>query len=301
MKDLQELPKLRDSISYIYLEHAKIEQDDLSIVAIRKDGRIPIPVAATTCLLLGPGTSVTHAAIRTMEENGCMVIWCGEKATRFYASGMGETRSSKNLLLQAQCCVDPDKHMQVVRKMYALRFPGINTDGMTLQQIRGMEGIRVRKTYEMFGKNTGVKWKKRKYKSDSWEASDTINQALSEANAMLYGVCHAAIVSMGFSPGLGFIHTGKQLSFVYDIADLYKTETTIPAAFEAVARGGDVHKDLRLLCRKYFGIARLMDRIPKDLVTLFGDMEGGENALSAGDLWSEEGVVEGGKNYGGGA
>lgn len=301
MNDLQELPKLRDSISYIYLEHAKIEQDDLSIVAIRKDGRIPIPVAATTCLLLGPGTSVTHAAIRTMEENGCMVIWCGEKATRFYASGMGETRSSKNLLLQAQCCVDPDKHMQVVRKMYALRFPGINTDGMTLQQIRGMEGIRVRKTYEMFGKNTGVKWKKRTYKSDSWEASDTINQALSEANAMLYGVCHAAIVSMGFSPGLGFIHTGKQLSFVYDIADLYKTETTIPAAFEAVARGGDVHKDLRLLCRKYFGIARLMDRIPKDLVTLFGDMEGGENALSAGDLWSEEGVVEGGKNYGGGA
>ena len=301
MKDLQELPKLRDSISYIYLEHAKIEQDDLSIVAIRKDGRIPIPVAATTCLLLGPGTSVTHAAIRTMEENGCRVIWCGEKATRFYASGMGETRSSKNLLLQAQCCVDPDKHMQVVRKMYALRFPGINTDGMTLQQIRGMEGIRVRKTYEMFGKNTGVKWKKRTYKSDSWEASDTINQALSEANAMLYGVCHAAIVSMGFSPGLGFIHTGKQLSFVYDIADLYKTETTIPAAFEAVARGGDVHKDLRLLCRKYFGIARLMDRIPKDLVTLFGDMEGGENALSAGDLWSEEGVVEGGKNYGGGA
>lgn len=301
MKDLQELPKFRDSISYIYLEHAKIEQDDLSIVAIRKDGRIPIPVAATTCLLLGPGTSVTHAAIRTMEENGCMVIWCGEKATRFYAAGMGETRSSKNLLLQAQCCVDPDKHMQVVRKMYALRFPGINTDGMTLQQIRGMEGIRVQKTYEMFGKNTGVKWKKRTYKSDSWEASDTINQALSEANAMLYGVCHAAIVSMGFSPGLGFIHTGKQLSFVYDIADLYKTETTIPAAFEAVARGGDVHKDLRLLCRKYFGIARLMDRIPKDLVTLFGDMEGGENALSAGDLWSEEGVVEGGKNYGGGA
>ena len=274
---------------------------DLSIVAIRKDGRIPIPVAATTCLLLGPGTSVTHAAIRTMEENGCMVIWCGEKATRFYAAGMGETRSSKNLLLQAQCCVDPDKHMQVVRKMYALRFPGIDTSGMTLQQIRGMEGIRVRKTYEMFGKTTGVKWKKRTYKSEKWEASDTINQAISEANAMLYGVCHAAIVSMGFSPGLGFVHTGKQLSFVYDIADLYKTETTIPAAFEAVAKGGDVHKDLRVLCRKYFGIARLMERIPKDLSELFGGMEGGVNALSAGDLWSEDGTVDGGKNYGGGA
>lgn len=298
MKDLQELPKLRDSISYIYLEHAIIEQDDLSIVAICKDGRIPIPVAATTCLLLGPGTNITHAAIRTIGENGCMVIWCGEKATRFYASGMGETRSSKNLLLQAECCVDPDKHMQVVRRMYALRFPGIDTSGMTLQQVRGMEGIRVRKTYELFGKTTGVKWKKRTYKTESWEASDAINRALSEANAMLYGVCHAAIVSMGFSAGLGFIHTGKQLSFVYDIADLYKTETTIPAAFEAVAKGGDIHKELRSLCRKYFASSRLMERIPKDLTELFGGIEGGTNAASAGTLWSENGEIEGGKNYG---
>ncbi len=298
MKDLQELPKLRDSISYIYLEHAIIEQDDLSIVAICKDGRIPIPVAATTCLLLGPGTNITHAAIRTIGENGCMVIWCGERATRFYASGMGETRSAKNLLLQAACCMDPDKHMQVVRRMYALRFPGIDTDGMTLQQIRGMEGIRVRKTYELFGKTTGVKWKKRTYKTEAWEASDAINQALSEANAMLYGVCHAAIVSMGFSAGLGFIHTGKQLSFVYDIADLYKTETTIPAAFEAVAKGGDIHRELRVLCRKHFGAARLMERIPKDLAELFGGMEGGVNAASAGSLWSEDGEIRGGKNYG---
>ena len=100
MKDFQELPKLKDSISYIYLEHAVIEQNDTSIVAVQKDGRIPIPVAVTTCLLLGPGTSITHAAIRTTAENGCMVIWCGEQVTRFYASGIGETRSSKNLLLQ---------------------------------------------------------------------------------------------------------------------------------------------------------------------------------------------------------
>ena len=300
MKDLQELPKLRDSISYIYMEHAVIEQDDLSIVAIRKDGRIPIPVAATTCLLLGPGTSITHAAVRTIAENGCMVIWCGEKATRFYASGIGETRSARNLLLQASCCMDPDKHMQVVRKMYALRFPGIRTEGMTLQQIRGMEGIRVRKTYELFGKTTGVKWKKRTYNSQSWEASDPINQALSEANAMLYGLCHAAIVSMGFSPGLGFIHTGKQLSFVYDIADLYKTETTIPAAFEAVSGGGDVHKAIRTLCRKYFGTARLMERIPKDLAEIFGCVEDGSNVYTAGELWSEDGTLQGGKNYGGG-
>lgn len=299
MKDFQELPKLSDSISYIYLEHAIIEQDSLSIVAIQKDGRIPIPVAATTCLLLGPGTSITHAAIRTMEENGCMAIWCGEHATRFYALGIGETRSARNLLLQAECCMNPEKHMAVVRKMYALRFPEMETDGYTLQQIRGMEGIRVRKTYEICAKRYGIPWKKRSYKTEDWDQADAINRALSEANAMLYGVCHAAIVSMGFSPGLGFIHTGKQLSFVYDVADLYKTMTTIPAAFEAAAKGGDVHAELRKLCRRYFSSVRLMERIPKDLTDLFHGTEAGDNYAEAGQLWDGEKNTSGGKNYGG--
>lgn len=160
--------------------------------------------------------------------------------------------------------------------------------------------MRVRKTYELHGKITGVKWKKRTYKSESWENTDAIDQALSEANALLYGVCHAAIVSMGFSLGLGFVHTGKQLSFVYDNADLYKTETTIPAAFEAVSKGGDIRKELRAICRKYFGMAGSMERIPKDLVELFGELEAGANAQFAGDLWSEDGAVKGGKNYSGG-
>lgn len=298
MKDFQELPMLRDSISYIYLEHAIIEQDNLSIVAICKDGRIPIPVAATTCLLFGPGINVTHAAIRTIVENGCMAIWCGAQATRFYAVGIGETRSAKNLLLQAQYCMDQEKHMEVVRKMYEMRFPGIDTADMTLQQIRGMEGIRVRKTYEMLGRATGVQWKKRMYKTDNWANADQINQALSEANALLYGVCHAAIVSMGFSPGLGFVHTGKQLSFVYDIADLYKTETTMPAAFEAISQGGDVHQNLKKLCRKHFIRVRLLERIPKDLAFLFGATEPSVNLISAGSLWNEDSEINGGKNYG---
>lgn len=252
MKNLQELPKLRDSITYLYLEHAVIEQNDTAIVAIQKDGRIPIPIAAMTCLLLGPGTSVTHAAIRAICENGCMAIWCGEGATRFYAAGIGETRSAKNLLCQAKACMDEALHMQAVRRMYAIRFPNVKTDHLTLQQIRGMEGIRVRKAYELASRMTGVKWNKRSYKNQDWDMADPVNQALSEANAMLYGLCHAAIVSLGYSPGLGFVHTGKQLSFVYDIADLYKAETTIPAAFETVQHHDKSSKEIRLRCRKYF-------------------------------------------------
>ena len=300
MKNLQELPKLSDSISYLYLEHAIIEQDAASIVAIRKDGQIPIPVASVTCLLLGPGVSITHAAIRALCDNGCMAIWCGENAGRFYASGIGETRSNKNLMIQARCCMDEQRHMEVVRRMYAIRFPGIQTDGLTLQQIRGMEGIRVRKVYEQMSRRTGVKWKKRTYKTDDWEGTDEINRALSEANALLYGLCHAAIVSLGYSPGLGFVHMGKQLSFVYDVADLYKTETTIPAAFDAVKEGNDIHRNLRVLCRRYFANARILSRISEDLSHLFAEKvaEENENERHPGALWDAEGTVSGGKNYG---
>lgn len=300
MKNLQELPRLGDSMTYLYIEHAIIEQSEASIVAIRKDGRIPIPIAAMTCLLLGPGTNITHAAIRAICDNGCMAIWCGEKVARFYACGIGETRSAKNLLHQAKVCMNENLHMQAVRKMYTMRFPDIDTTGYTLQQIRGMEGIRMRKAYEVAAKASGVKWKKRSYKSQDWDEADPINQALSEANAILYGLCHAGIVSLGYSAGLGFIHTGKQLSFVYDIADLYKTETTIPAAFEAVQMPGDRSRNIRMVCRKYLARTQVLARMAKDIATIL-DVEiatENDNAKAPGQLWdSENKASQGGKNY----
>lgn len=300
--NLQELPKLKDSVTYLYMEHAIIEKDENAIIAIKKDGKIPIPISQFTCLLLGPGTTVTHAAIRIMASFGCMVIWCGEGVGRFYAAGIGETRSAKNLLLQAQACMDPQTHMAVVRKMYDIRFPGVDTSPMTLQQIRGMEGIRMKKAYEIAAKTNGIAWKKRSYKRDDWDMADPINQALSIGNALLYGICHAAIVSLGMSPGLGFVHTGKQLSFVYDIADLYKAETTIPAAFEAVKSAADTGKldqDVRLCCRKYFHRARLLNRIPEDLAAILSAVpEEAQNDDKAGDLWDDRvGTVEGGIRY----
>ena len=190
MKNLQELPKLKDSISYLYVEHAIIEQNDSAVIAIQKNGRTPIPIAAMTCLLLGPGTSVTHAAIRTICENGCMAIWCGEHAERFYAAGVGETRSAKNLLMQAKACMDTERHLQVAKRMYQIRFHNLKTDGLTLQQLRGMEGIRVRKAYELAAKTNGIRWKNRSYKTEEWDQADPVNRALSEANALLYGLCH---------------------------------------------------------------------------------------------------------------
>ena len=301
-KDLHELPRLCDSISYISIEKAVIEQEDSSIVIVRDDGNIPVPVSSLTCLLLGPGTSITHAAMKTIADNGCMVVWCGENTSRFYASGMGETRSADNLLLQAKLCMDSEAHMAVVRKMYEIRFPTVSTKGMTLQQIRGLEGIRVRETYKAESKRTGVKWSGRDYKQTEWEDADDINKALSMSNVILYSVCHAAIISLGFSPGLGFIHTGKMLSFVYDIADLYKAETTIPAAFEAVWDAkGNLEEKVKLYTRQKIAKARILKRIADDIEKLFQTpmQEEHQNRDDVGEIWDTDGRVTGGKNYGG--
>ena len=301
-KDLKELPKLRDSISYFYVEHAIIDQSDSSIILHRGSDDIPVPVSSLTCLMLGPGTNITHAAVKTATEGGCMIVWCGENGARFYASGQGETRNSKNTLLQANCCMNEDLHMRVVRRMYEIRFPKMDCTQMTLQQIRGMEGIRVRKAYQMAAKLNGIPWNKRSYKQEDWDKADGINRALSAANSVLYSVCQAAIYSLGYSSALGFVHTGKMLSFVYDIADLYKAETTIPAAFEAMKRNpNDPESQVRDLCRRYFHAANLMKRIAKDLAWLF---EEGENeqqdAKDTGDLWDGEGKrMAGGVNYAG--
>ncbi len=297
MQDLHDLPKLRDSLSYLYVEHAVVNQKEHAIEYIRQDeGRVMIPVAALGVLLLGPGTRITHAAIRTLADNGCAAVWVGEEGTKFYAQGTGETRHASHLLRQAEMSCDPQMRLGVIRRMYQYRFPEPLDPNLTLEQIRGMEGARVRSTYYQAGKAHGVPWHGRSYDRASWGSSDPINRALSAAHALLNGLCHTAIVSGGYSPGLGFIHTGKQLSFVYDVADLYKAEITIPLAFQTVAESKDgVEARVRAACRERFREAKLLERILPDIDGLLqielatiaeSDEYDGDPALP-GPLWDE--------------
>ena len=239
IQDYHDLPKLRDSLSYLYLEHGRLERAQNAVEFFDdKGGRTLVPVSALTVLMLGPGTTVTHEAVKTLADNGCLLLWCGEQGIRFYAQGVGETRKAYHLLKQAEKASDPIQRMEVILRMYRFRFGEQLDDNLTLEQIRGYEGVRVRKAYAEAAKTYGVKWEGRNYDRMNWSASDPVNRALSAANACLNSLCHAAIVSGGYSPGLGFIHTGKQLSFVYDIADLYKVDMTIPLAFRIAAEGG---------------------------------------------------------------
>jgi CRISPR-associated protein Cas1 len=269
MRDLHELPKLRDSVSYLYLEHCRIEQKFKAVEFIDTEGRVMIPAAALSVLMLGPGTSITHAAVKSLADNGCLVVWCGEDGTRCYAQGGGETRRAYHLLQQADLVGDPEKRLQVVKRMYQRRFGDKLASGLTLQQVRGLEGQRVRQAYAHASAEHGVPWHGRRYDRSNWNSGDPVNRALSAANALLNGLCHTAIVSGGYSPALGFIHTGKQLSFVYDIADLYKAEITIPLAFSTVAESTDhLHGRIRLACREAFKERQLLKRILPDIDNL---------------------------------
>jgi len=311
VKDFRELPKLRDSWSHVYAERCRIDRQDKAIALHDENGVVAIPCATLTLLMLGPGTTITHAAINTLAQNGCMVVWCGEHGVRFYASGTGETRSSQALMRQARAWADPDMHMAVVIHMYEHRFGEPIPPGTSLQQIRGREGARVRTAYQAASLKTGVPWTGREYSRDSWKEADPVNRALSAANSCLYGVCHAALVTLGYSPALGFIHTGKALSFVYDVADLYKTQITVPVAFSVAASGSpDVEREARRLCRDSFVETRLLKTIVEDLDELFSygssedvysELVDGDDPALPGGLWDPDGAASGGTNYADGA
>jgi CRISPR-associated protein Cas1 len=269
MRDLHELPKLRDGLSYLYLEHGRVEQKLKAVELVDQHGRTMLPAAALAVLLLGPGTSITHAAVKALADNGCLVVWVGEDGTRCYAQGGGETRKAYHLLRQAELTSDPEKRLQVVKRMYQHRFRQELAPGLSLQQVRGLEGQRVRQAYAEASQTYGVEWHGRRYDRNNWGGADAPNRALSMANALLNGLCHAAIVSGGYSPALGFIHTGKQLSFVYDIADLYKVEVTIPLAFRVVAESTErLRSRVRQATREAFKEHRLLQRILPDIKNL---------------------------------
>src|SRR5579884_1654230 len=308
MKDLHLLPKVRDSWSYLYVEHCKIDQEARAIALHDQNGTTAVPCASLTLLMLGPGTSITHAAIRSLAENGCLAMWTGEEGVRTYAQGMGETRSARNLLWQAYLCTHPSKRLQVVRRMYTMRLEEDLDPELSLEQIRGREGVRVREAYASASRDTGVEWQGRSYRRNDWHSTDSVNRALSTANSCLYGVCHAAIISAGYSTALGFIHTGNMLSFVHDIADLYKVETTIPMAFRAAMDGATgLETRVRQGCRDIFREQRILHRIVADIEDVLGVrdamLEDGSDAdadeAGPGSLWDPDaGLVVSGVNWG---
>lgn len=269
MRDYHILPKLRDSLSYIYIEQAVVQRYRQSVEVMDQEGRAALPIAALSLLMLGPGTRITHEAVKLLADNGCSILWVGEEGMKYYAQGLGETRKAHRLLHQARLVSDPDLHREVAMRMYRFRFKEDLESDLSIEQLRGHEGVRVRSFYKMMSRRYGVRWRGRRYDRNDWERGDAINRALSAANALMNGISHVAIVSGGYSPGLGFIHTGKLLSFVYDVADLYKTEISIPVAFEVVALGEEnIEQRVRQRMRQQLKDTKVLQRILPDIDAL---------------------------------
>jgi CRISPR-associated protein Cas1 len=283
MRTLYELPRLRDRWSYLYLEMGRLDVDADGLAFHQGDGVVPVPIDQLSLVMLGPGSTITHAAVKGLSRNNCLLAWTGQDGVRLYAASTGGTYSARRLVRQARLVSDADSRLRVAWRMYRFRFKDSVPEEVTLQQIRGMEGIRVRTVYAQAAEEYGIDWKGRLYDQDNWAAGDPVNRALSAANACLYGVCHAALLSAGYSPALGFIHTGKMLSFVYDISDLYKTELTIPVAFSVAAeKPVELEREVRMRCRKAFHDFKLMERILPDIAEVLGvsnDTEEGADEL----------------------
>lgn len=267
---------IKERLSMLFIEKGQLDVLDGAFVVVDISGvRTHIPVGSLTCLMLEPGTRVSHAAVKLAACVGCLLIWVGEGAVRLYAAGQPGGARADRLLYQAKLALDDTLRLKVVRKMYELRFGECPPANRSVNQLRGIEAARVKELYKHFAKRYGVEWKGRNYNPKDWQNADLPNKSLSTATACLYGVTEAAILAAGYAPAIGFLHTGKPQSFVYDIADILKFETVVPIAFEVAASPkGVVEREVRHKCRDVFRRQNVLQR----LIPLI------EEVLSAGGI-----------------
>ncbi len=267
---------MKERISMIFIEYGQIDVLDGAFVVIDKSGvRTHIPIGSVACIMLEPGTRVSHRAAALAARVGTLLVWVGEAGVRLYAAGQPGGARSDRLLYQAKLALDEQARLKVVRKMYEFRFGEAPPQRRSVKQLRGIEGARVKKMYQLLARRHGVNWKGRNYNPNSWDAGDIPNRCLSSATAALYGITEAAILAAGYAPAIGFIHTGKPLSFVYDIADLFKFDTVVPLAFQIAAKNShEPERKVRLACRDVFRQSKILKKIIPTI----------EEILAAGEL-----------------
>lgn len=295
---LQELPRIEDRQTFLYLEKCKISVQDSALKGEDKEGWIFIPTHAFLVIILGPGTSITHRAIELLSNSGTAIIWTGESGLKYYGYGKPLSKSATLLIKQAKIVSTPKLHMEAAKKLYKMRFSDEDTDFQTLFQLRGKEGNRMRKEYSRWAEKWNVPWNGRHYDHNDFSKADPVNRALSIANTCLYGLVFSVISGLGLSPGLGIIHIGLEASFVYDIADLYKTEITIPLCFELAAKCPNrIEHEIRRELRKRIYESSLVPRMVNDILYVL-DIKEKELEIETLMLWdSYRGNIQAGVQY----
>lgn len=272
---------LKDRQPFLHVKYGCLDvQDGAVVVTDVKGVRMQVPVGTLACLMLEPGTTVTHAAVKACSEVDCLLLWVGEAGVRFYAAGQSGSTRAEKLLFQLELASTGHKRLAVVREMYRRRFNDTVPDKRSIDQLRGLEGARAKEIYARLAEEHGVRWTGRRYDPNQWLGSNDINRAISSANAALYALVECAVLVAGYSPAVGFIHTGKALSFVYDVADVYKFDVSVPVAFEVVRdRANDVEGEVRRRLRDRFAASGLMARVIPDMEDI---LECGAEARKSG-------------------
>jgi CRISPR-associated protein Cas1 len=301
------LPRIADSLSFLYAEAVRIVQDDTGVCAqvesTRGLDRVYIPTAALSCVLLGPGTSITQPAMATFARHGTTLVGVGAGGVRSYAGILPASLTTTWLERQVRAWASDESRLRVAIAMYEKRFGDASAPGgVTLAQLRGLEGQRIKALYRLLATKYGIKRFKRNYDPDSWDDQDPVNKALSAANTCMYGVVHAAVLALGCSPALGFVHNGTQAAFVYDITDLYKARVTIPLAF-SLHGSSDPERDARRRLREEFRAYKLMPQIVTDIQALLDPEQtrdtSPDRTSDLVNLWDPQlGAVPAGVNYG---
>ncbi|MGW7753646.1 type I-E CRISPR-associated endonuclease Cas1e [Streptomyces violaceusniger] len=295
----RELTRVADRLSFVYLERCLVHRDANAITAEDAEGTTHIPSATIGTLLLGPGTRITHQAMSLLGESGAGVVWVGEQGVRFYAGGRALTRSSALAEAQATAWANRRSRLDVARAMYRKRFPDEDPSAFTRHELLGREGQRVKDCYRKEAARTGIPWRGRHFTPGDFTSGDAPNQAITAAAQCMYGIAHAVVAALGCAPGLGFIHSGHELSFVLDIADLYKTEIGIPIAFDMAAESDeDIGSRTRRAVRDKVNQISLLDRCVADIKQLLPGQSATGDQEDRVTLQSDRGVdVAAGRNY----
>ncbi len=267
------LPQVKDKYPFIYLERGRLEIDDASVKWIDCEANVVrLPIAMLNCILLGPGTSLTHEAVKVISAANCGLCWVGEDSLLFYAAGIVPTANTRNFRKQMLLASNDKKSLDVARRMFAKRFPDADLAGKNLKTMMGMEGYRVRQLYEQKVEQYKVGWKGRSFSPGKFELGDMTNQVLTATNSALYGILCSAVHSMGYSPHIGFIHSGSPLPFIYDIADLYKEYLCIDLAFSLTLDMAGVYNKHKVAAefRKRVVETDLLAKIGSDIEAILG-------------------------------
>lgn len=263
-----------DRHGLIWLERGELCTIDgcLNFVA-GKDSLTPhilqVPHQAVSMILLGPGSSVTHDALRLLARHGTLMAAVGVDGVRTYTAPPQMPDRSDVARRQAELWGNPRRRISVARHMYALRL-GEVLPHKDLDTLRGIEGSRVKTIYKLMADKYGIEWKGRNYDRNNPNATDTPNQAINHAATAVKAAAAIAVQSLAAIPQLGFIHEDSGQAFVLDIADLYRDTTTLQIAFTVaknVAAGDDttidrlVRREAATVFRKQSVISSMIDKI----------------------------------------